>query len=961
MAADTGPGDSDDTTKEDASDVRRVVLEERVHRTIRALALELHPEWSERIVVATETDLDRDLGFDSLARAELLMRLNRSFGIALADRLIVDAGTVGDICSAVATAKPKLPAATPAVCTQPSILQEANAPGDANTLIEVLAAHVDAHSDRLHVRVLDDEQGEIPLSYGVLDQAARRLAQGLLDHGLERGDRVAIMLPTSIAFFESFLGTLLAGAVPVPIYPPLRRAQIADHMRRQAGILRNAEAAFLITDDATQPFGALLSGLTPSLRGVHTAADIVATRSAIPAPVRVRASDTALIQYTSGSTGDPKGVVLSHANLLANIRAMGIAMKATSRDVFSSWLPLYHDMGLIGAWLGSLYFAVPAVIMSPLSFIANPARWLWAIHNYRATLSAAPNFAFELCLKRVTDDDIKGLDLSSLRMVVNGAEPVSPSTIARFAERFGPYGFAPEAMAPVYGLAENSVGLAFPPPGRAPIIDRVRRRTLTERGFAQPATADDETAAAFVACGQPLPGHQIRIIDETGREAPERQQGRLEFKGPSSTAGYFRNPEKTKALFQGDWLDSGDLAYFADGDIYLTGRVKDVIIRAGRNLYPHELEECIGNVDGVRKGCVAVIAGADATTGTERLIVIAETRLTESATRDELKKRILSASGAILELPPEEIVLVPPHAVPKTSSGKIRRAATRELYATQKLGRHERWPGLQLLHLGLAGVTGRVARVARTVMAYVYAGWWWMMLVLIACIIWPLVVILPRREWRHWVLGRGARALFGLTGIRFRIESETEIPRSGVIFVVNHTSYIDGAALSAAISGPLAFIVTERLSAQIIAGSFLRRLGTIFVQTREAGLHGAEVATIDAVGTGERLVVFPEGRLRRMPGLLSFFPGSFLVAARTGVPVIPVTLTGTRSVLRHSGQWFPRRAPITVHIGRPIYAEGQDFEAILRLMQKARQAILLRNREPDLGREEIEFGLSHGD
>ena len=203
-------------------------------------------------------------------------------------------------------------------------------------------------------------------------------------------------------------------------------------------------------------------------------------------------STIALIQYTSGSTGDPKGVVLTHANLLANIRAMGEAMQASSQDVFVSWLPLYHDMGLIGAWLGSLYYGAPLAVMPPLAFLANPVRWLWSIHRRRATLSAAPNFAFELCLKSVRDEDIKGLDLGSLRIVVNGAEPVSPRTIARFTERFRAFGFRPEAMAPVYGLAEASVGLAFPPPGRPPLIDRTQRMPLTRYGQAIPTEPGDQ-------------------------------------------------------------------------------------------------------------------------------------------------------------------------------------------------------------------------------------------------------------------------------------------------------------------------------------------------------------------------------------------------------------------------------------------------------------------------------------
>ena len=938
-----------------AEGIGRDTPPEQAYAAIRELALELHPGWGRTLVVGPRSDLDRELGYDSLARAELLLRLNRAFGIALPDQLIVEAATAGDVAEAVAAATPRAVLALPQTSVPTAALPEAPPPEDATTLGEMLAAHVRAHPDRTHLQLWQSEQVEEALTYGALDRAARTLAQGLVDAGIERGDRVAIMLPTSPGFFQAFFGAILVGAVPVPIYPPLRRAQIEDHLRRQGGILRNAEAAILVTDEATRRFGALLSGMVGSLRGVHTVAGLAASGAPLERPVVTTASDTALIQYTSGSTGDPKGVVLSHANLLANIRAMGAVMEAGSRDVFVSWLPLYHDMGLIGAWLGSLYFAAPAVIMSPLAFIANPARWLWAIHRHRATLSAAPNFAFELCLKRIAEADIAGLDLSSLRMVVNGAEPVSPSTIARFTERFAPNGFAPAAMAPVYGLAENSVGLAFPPPGRAPIIDRIDRRALAEHGTAWPAP-DDPQALTFAACGQPLPGHQIRIVDATGREAPERHQGRLEFKGPSATSGYFRNPEKTKALFHGDWLDSGDLAYVAGGDVYLTGRVKDVIIRAGRNLYPHELEECIGNVDGVRKGCVAVIAAADAASGTERLVVVAESRLTGAA-RADLESRLLEAAGSILEVPPEEIVLVPPHAVPKTSSGKIRRAATRELYETGKLGRPERALRWQLLRLAAGAAAGRLTQRVRTAGDFAYAAWWWTALVLVAAVVWPLVVILPRRGWRHAVLRRGARALFVLTGIRFTTDSDAPVPDRDVVIVVNHTSYLDGAAVSAAIPGPLAFVVTERFARQFVAGTLLRRLGTVFVGEAGSGLHGAEEAALRAVRAGERLVIFPEGRLRRMPGLLSFYPGTFLVAAEASVPVVPVTLTGTRSVLRHSGQWFPRRAPIHVHIGKPIHASGTDFDAALALGQAARDAILAAGGEPDLGREEIEFGI----
>ena len=245
---------------------------------------------------------------------------------------------------------------------------------------------------------------------------------------MEPGQAVALMLPTSRDYFFSFYGVVLAGGVPVPIYPPVRRAQLEDHLRRQSRILVNCRASMLVTTADAIQVAHLLTAAVDTLGHVVTVAQLTDHRDTFE-PVRRAAQDTAFLQYTSGSTGDPKGVVLSHANLLANMRADGYALAAEPNDVFVSWLPLYHDMGLIGAWLGSLYHAIRLVIMPPLSFIAKPQRWLWALHRYRGTLSAAPNFAFELCLKQIRDADIEGVDLSRWRVTANGAEAISAQTL----------------------------------------------------------------------------------------------------------------------------------------------------------------------------------------------------------------------------------------------------------------------------------------------------------------------------------------------------------------------------------------------------------------------------------------------------------------------------------------------------------------------------------------------------
>ena len=482
---------------------------------------------------------------------------------------------------------------------------------------------------------------------------------------------------------------------------------------------------------------------------------------------------------------------------------------------------------------------------------------------------------------------------------MNGAEPVSPSTIGRFTERFRAFGFPAEAMAPVYGLAESSVGLAFPPVGRRPIIDRVQRVALARDGHATPAEQQDTTALEFVACGRPLPRHQIRVVDEAGSELPDRRQGRLEFKGPSATAGYFRNEEKTRGLFDGTWLDSGDLAYIADGDVYLTGRIKDMIIRAGRNIYPHELEEAVGRIEGIRKGCVVAFAGRDERTGTEKLVVMAETRLAAEAEKKRLESEIAQASLALLEMPPDDIVLVPPRTVPKTSSGKIRRSAARALYEAGVFGETNRALWLQVARLAIGGVTHRGRRVLARTVEVAYAGYWWALLVALGVLTWPLVVLLPRREWRHAVVRAAAKGFLRLTGISLTIEGAAAMPRGGAIIIVNHASYLDGLVVSAVLAGEPKFIAKQELQGQWIAGVFLRRLGTIFVRRIDpkGGVEDTDVI-LNAARAGAQVVAMPEGTFSRMPGVLPFRLGAFMVAVEAKVAVVPVTIKGTRMVLR---------------------------------------------------------------
>ncbi len=915
---------------------------------VRALVLELHPRRGRRINVALDSKLDKDLGFDSLSRVELLLRIQREFNVNLPEQMFADAETPRDLLDALAAAGAPL-AGKPALAISVEDLDELDeTPDDALTLIDVLDWHVERTPQRPHIYLYGDAPQPQLITYAALAEGARAIAAGLQAHGLEKGQSVAIMLPTSANYLDTFFGVLLAGAVPVPIYPPMRPAQIEDHLRRHARILANAEAVTMVADASAQRLGRLLQAHVPSLREIVSPEALRQNRKAfIPTPSAPQ--DVAFLQYTSGSTGQPKGVILSHANLLSNIRAMGHAVNVTSRDIFVSWLPLYHDMGLIGAWLASLYFGMPLVLMSPLKFLTYPARWLRAVHEHRATLTAAPNFAFELCLSKISDDELEGLDLSTLRMAFNGAEPISPNTVRRFTERFANYGFDAHAFAPVYGLAESAVGLAFPPLERGPIIDRIERTQFEGTGQALPATAQDSAALEFVACGQPLPGYQIRIADATGREVPDRQEGHLQFQGPSATRGYMNNPQATRQLFDGDWLDSGDLAYIAAGDVYLTRRVKDMIIRGGRNIYPYELEEAVGDLEGIRKGCVAVFGSPEPRTATERVVVVAETREQDPGTLQTLTQSINDVAIETIDMPADEVVLAPPHTVLKTSSGKIRRAAVKELFEGGRLGDKPRAVWWQIVRLTTTAWQPRARQLLRRASQLAFAAWAYLLLVLIATPVWVGVALLPRADWRYAVARGGARLILKLSGIPLRIDGLTPDTFSqAAVVIANHASYLDGLILLAALPHRFAFVAKGELDKTFIAGTFLRGIGTAFVERFDTEQSVSDAQAVAAIAaSGRSILFFPEGTFTRAPGLLPFHMGAFLTAAQAGMPMVTVGLKGTRSLLRDKS-WLPRRGPVTVQVGAPLAPGGTDWEAALALRNVARAELLAHLDDPDL-------------
>jgi 1-acyl-sn-glycerol-3-phosphate acyltransferase len=926
----------------------------RVLEVVAGLARELHPRRILR-AVTLDTRFDRDLGFDSLARVELMLRVERATGRALPEQMLALAETPRDLLDALQAAPRVVSTAiSGAVPTAAAGDMPAAEPSHAATLLEVLEWHARLHPERVHI-VLGRERGdgleEQSITHAALLQAATAAAGALQAHGLQPGDTVAIMLPTGGDYFSTFFGAMLAGGIPVPLYPPLRASQLEDYLRRQTAILSNCRARLLVTTSEAKAAARLLMTHAPDLRRVLTA-DELRGGGAFERP-RVNTDDLAFLQYTSGSTGNPKGVMLSHANLLANLRAMGRVVQASSADVFVSWLPLYHDMGLIGAWFGSLYYGARLVAMSPLAFLGRPARWLWAIHRHRGTLGAGPNFAYELCARKIEDSEIEGLDLSSWRLAFNGAEPVSADTLAAFTRRFARYGFAPAAMAPVYGLAECCVGLAFPPLGRGPLVDSVDREALARDGRARPLPPEDARALRVVACGQALPGHDIRIVDEAGREVGERTEGRLQFKGPSATRGYYRNPEATRELLRGEWLDSGDLAYTVNDEIYVTGRAKDVVIRAGRKLHPQEIEDAVGGVAGVRRGCVAVFGSHDPRHGTERLVIVAESHEEDAAALEALRAGIEETVLSLIGEPPDEVVLAPPHSVPKTSSGKLRRQASRQLYERGEIGRAAPVAAWQALRYAWSSAVPQLRRLLRVAVALMYAAYAWSVFWVAVAGTLLGVLMAPGLARRRKVGQVAARLIVGGTRMPFLVHGAENLPLSQPCVVIsNHASYADAVALLAAfpLGFRFAFLVKRELAARWASRLIIERTGMLPVERADVqrSVQDARLAA-QCLRAGDSLVVFAEGTLRRTAGLHPFHLGGFEAATQARVPVVPIAIRGTRAVLR-GDQWFPRRAAVSVAIGAPVWppAAADPFAAALALRDAARAFILQHCGEPDL-------------
>jgi acyl-CoA synthetase (AMP-forming)/AMP-acid ligase II len=540
--------------------------------------------------------------------------------------------------------------------------------------------------DRAYVFLSDRGNEQAELTFADLHRQAHAVAGSLL--GLaQRGDRVLLLFPPGLDFVVAFFACVLAGVIPVPMMIP-RRASSRD-------------AANAILADCSPRLAVTTRGLAttrPDVLERFQAAEfewfiLEQTEEPKKPDICVAASkrgDIALLQYTSGSTSEPRGVMVSHGNLLDNSEMIRLALGNTRASTFVSWVPHYHDMGLILNILQTLYLGALCVLMAPVTFMQRPLTWLRAIHTYRAEVATAPNFAFDLCVLRFRAEQMRDIDLSSWRLALNGAEPLRADTVDRFASTFAPYGFKANSMYPAYGLAEATLLVTGGHSGSGPITRRVSRTELQKGRVAAPTRPED--GQVLIGCGEPLVGEHVAIIASDSRRRLEVDRvGEVWVNGPNVAQGYWQNAGATASTFQAQiegedgehWLRTGDLGFLdRSGELFITGRIKDVIIIRGTNHYPQDIENTVQNVHpALRRNCGVAFTTLDEN-GRDKLVVIQEVERTyrRAIAAAELVASIREAVVNEHEINADEILLIAPGTLPKTTSGKVQRNLTRTFW-----------------------------------------------------------------------------------------------------------------------------------------------------------------------------------------------------------------------------------------------------------------------------------------
>lgn len=547
--------------------------------------------------------------------------------------------------------------------------------------------------DRIRERAREDRAitfvtapgGPQRVSWAEIHHDAKAMAASFQARGIGPDHQIAVLGPTSRALVTAIQATWLAGAAVVVLPLPMRLGSLDQFVEATRLRIKNARASLVVVDPDLAAFIDSQPGDPPLV----SLADLQPGKPWYPGaeawvPPAINSDSLAILQFTSGSTADPKGVMLPHGTLCNNLDAIAIGVQIdTEAEVCVSWLPLYHDMGLIGLFTAPMSLGLELVLAAPQDFVAAPGRWMQWMSDYRGTASAAPNFAYALSARAL--GRMEGLDLSAWKVGLNGAEPVDPATVEAFVAAATPHGMNPGAVFCAFGMAEACLAVAFPPVGRGMLTDCVDRDVLETNRFASVVDPNHPNARRFAKLGAAVAGLELRIVDPVdGLLMTEREVGELQIRGTSITSGYFDRPDATAETFDDEWLKTGDLAYLVEGELVVCGRIKDMIIVGGRNVFPEDVERAVGVINSVRTGNVIAFGVLEhQRSGREGLVVVAETR--PDAELDSLRVEVSRTVRESIGFAPSEVILVQAGTLPKTSSGKLQRNLCRSLYQANDL------------------------------------------------------------------------------------------------------------------------------------------------------------------------------------------------------------------------------------------------------------------------------------
>ncbi|WP_157961407.1 AMP-binding protein [Microvirga flavescens] len=551
-------------------------------------------------------------------------------------------------------------------------------PATVSTVVDALHWRASRAPENTAFFVIETPQSVVEISNGALLAQAQILAARLTRQGLKRGDVVLLALETSADLLTALFACFVGAFTPCVVEAPPVNSNKAQWAERLAVRARHVDCKLIISREDCREALSATGCISRTLDELPEAAP--------SKPELISGTDAVFLQFTSGTTSQPKALLVNHETLLSNVRGLAQAGSWDVRDTVVSWLPLYHDMGLVALMLTGFTAGIPVVLMPSNLFTMNPVRWMWAIHTFKGTVTSAPNFAYQFVASHAPEHRTRGLDLSHWRQGINAAEFVQKKTIDQFTERFAPHGFKREVFAPAYGLAECTVAASIKRPTDPLRFDVISRSTLANKGVALPANANDPDAFAVVCTGPALDGHHIRIIDEHGALLPDRTQGQISIYGPSVVPGYYGELKPSKV--HDGWLETGDLGYLDAGQLFVTGRIKDLIIRAGANISPYEIEHVAAEIDGVRSGAVGAIGLVDDRKGTENLVVFFETTSKTLSTVEATRKAIRERLTQKLSISVDHVFELPPHSLQKTTSGKLQRVKLVEL-ARERLRTHD--------------------------------------------------------------------------------------------------------------------------------------------------------------------------------------------------------------------------------------------------------------------------------